>query len=64
MRQRNYDEAGTTPELTQTPVEKFRTGTFLVIIDNVDVELKKRLGEYAGIPARFGFLRKMKNLPR
>ena len=66
VRQRNhrYDEPGTAPELTQTPVDKFRAGTFLVIIDNVDTELKKRLGAYAGIAARFGFLRKLKNLPR
>ena len=43
LHQRNhrYDEPGTAPELTQTPVDKFRTGTFLVIIDNVDAELKK-----------------------
>ena len=66
VRQRNhrYDEPGTAPELTQTPVDKFRTGTFLVIIDNVDAKLKKRPGAYAGIAARFGFLRKLKNLPR
>ena len=66
MRQRNhrYDEPGTAPEFTQTPVDKFRTGAFLVIIDNVNAELKKRLGAYAGIAARFGSLRKMKNLPR
>ena len=68
VRQRNhrYDEPGTAPELTQTPADKFRTSTFLilVIIGNVDAELKKRLGAYAGIAARFGFLRKLKNLPR
>ena len=62
--QRNYDEPGTAPELTQTSVNKFRTGTFLVIIDNVDAELKKRLGAYAGIAVRFGSLRKLKNLHR
>ena len=60
VRQRNhrYDEPGTAPELTRTPVDKFRTSrqdTFLVIIDNVDCP---------GIAARFGFLRKLKNLPR
>ena len=47
-RNHRYDKPGTAPELTQTPVDKFRTGSFLVIIDNVDVELKKRLGAYAG----------------
>ena len=65
VRQRNhrYDEPGTAPELTQTPVDKFRTGTFLVIIDNINAELKKRLVAYTDIAARFGFLRKLKNLP-
>ena len=66
VRQRNhrYDEPGTAPELTQTPVDKFRTGSFLVIIDNVHAELKKRLWAYASIATRFGGLRKLKNLPR
>ena len=66
VRQRNhrYDEPGTAPELTQTPVDKFRTGSFLVIIDNVDAELKKLLGAYVGIATLFGFLRKLKNLPK
>ena len=59
-----YDEPGTAPELTQSPVDKFRTRTFLVIIDNVDAELKKLLGAYVGIATLFGFLRKLKNLPR
>ena len=54
---------GTAPELTQTPVDKFRTSTFLVIVDNVDTEFKKRLEAYTGIAARFGSLRKLKNLP-
>ena len=50
-------------ELPQTPADKFRTGTFLVIIDSLDAELRKRLGAYTGIAERFGFLRKLKDLP-
>jgi hypothetical protein len=50
-------------ELPQTPADKFRTGTFLVIIDSLDAELRKRLGAYTGIAERFGFLRELKGLP-
>ena len=39
----------------------FRTGTFLVIIDNLDAEFRKRLDAYATVAARFGF-RKLKEL--
>ena len=65
MRQRNRrcDEPRSAPELKQTPVDKFRTGTFLVFIDNIDAVIKKQLGAYTGVAARFGFLRKLKNLP-
>ena len=64
MRKRNrrYDEPGSTPELSQTPANKFHTDTFLVIIDRIDAELRKLLGAYTGIAARFGFLRKLKEL--
>ncbi len=44
------------------PANKFHTDTFLVIIDRIDAELRKRLGAYTGIAARFGFLRKLKDL--
>ena len=42
--------------------EKFRTGTFLVVIDSLDAELRKRLNAYANIAGRFGFLRKLADL--
>ena len=61
-RNRHYDEPGSAPEVSQTPANKFRTDTFLVIIDRIDAELRKRLGAYTGIAARFGFLRKLKDL--
>lgn len=46
-----------------SPVDKFRTGTFLVIVDSIASELQKRLGTYSEIAAKFGFLRTLKNLP-
>ncbi len=65
MRKRNrrYDEPGSAPELLQTPADKFRAGTFLVIIDNLDAELRKRLSAYTYIAGRFGFLQKLADLP-
>jgi len=59
---RRYEEPGSAPELLQTPSEKFRTGTFLVVIDSLDAELRKRLNAYANIAGRFGFLRKLADL--
>ena len=59
---RCYNEPGSAPELPQTPVNKFHTDTFLVIIDRIDAELRKRLGACTGIAARFGFLQKLKDL--
>ncbi|CAB4006330.1 Hypothetical predicted protein [Paramuricea clavata] len=44
-RNRRYDEPGSAPEVSQTPANKFRTDTFLVIIDKIDAEL----GAYTGI---------------
>ena len=49
------------PEVQQTPADKFRTGSFLVI-DCLDAELRKRLGAYTGIASKFGFLRNLKDL--
>ena len=46
--------------MLQTPADKFRTGTFLVIIDSLDAELRKRLSAYTNFA---GFLRKLANLP-
>ena len=54
-RNRRYEEPGSAPELLQTPADKFRTGTFLVIIDSLGAELQKRLSAYAIIAGRFGF---------
>ena len=64
VRKRNhrYDEPGSAPELSQTPANKFHIDTFLVIINRIDAELPKRLGAYTGIAAKFGFLRKLKDL--
>ena len=64
VRKRNhrYEEPGSAPELLQTPADKFRTGTFLVIIDSLGAELQKRLSAYAIIAGRFGFLRKLADL--
>ena len=59
-RNRRYDEPGSEPEVTETSASTFRTGTFLVIIDNLGAELRKRLDAYATVAARFGFLRKLK----
>ena len=41
QRNRRYDEPGSAPEVQQTPADKFRTGSFLVI-DCLDAELRKR----------------------
>jgi hypothetical protein len=60
---RRNDDPGSVPELPQTPNDRFRTGTFLVILDRINGELRKRLGAYVGIAAKFGFLRKLKDLP-
>ena len=62
-RNRRNDDPDAAPERPQTPVDKFRTGTFLVIVDNIASELQKRLGAYSEIAAKFGFLRKLKDLP-
>ena len=56
---RCFDEPGS----AQPPAFKFRTGTFLVIIDSIDGELQKRLVAHTGIAKRFGFLQKLKDLP-
>ena len=63
MRKRNrlYEEPGSAPELLQTPADKFRTGTFLVIIDSLGAELQKRVLN-AIIAGRFGFLQKLADL--
>jgi hypothetical protein len=53
---------GEEKRVSQTPANKFRTDTFLVIIDRIDAELQKRLGAYTGIAAKFGFLQKLKDL--
>ena len=55
-RQRNhrYDEPGSALEVELTPADKFRTATFLVIIDNLVVELKKRKEAYDTVVSRFG----------
>ena len=63
QRNRRNDDPGSVPELPQTPNDRFRTGTFLVILDRINGELRKRLGAYVGIAAKFGFLRKLKDLP-
>ncbi|XP_028404014.1 uncharacterized protein LOC114526629 [Dendronephthya gigantea] len=56
-RNRHYDDPEAAPEQPQTPADKFRTGTFLVIVDSIASELQKRLDAYSEIAAKFGFLR-------
>ena len=58
-------ELGSALEEQQTAADKFRTGSFLVIIDCLDAVLRKRLGAYTGIASKFGFLRNLiiKDLP-
>ena len=63
QRNRRYDETGSAPELLQTPADKFRTGTFLVIIDSINGELLEQLAANASIAVKFEFLRKLKDLP-
>ena len=63
QRNRRYDDPEAAPELSQTPVDKFRTGTLLVNVDSIAGELQKRLGAYSEIAAKFGFCRKFKDLP-
>ena len=63
QRNRRHDEPGSASEVQQTPADTFRTGSFLVIIDCLDAELRKRLGAYTGIASKFGFLRNLKDLP-
>ena len=43
-------------ELVQTPADKFRTGTFIIVIDRLSSELTKRLNAYQTVSKRFGFL--------
>ena len=51
-------------ELVQTSADKFRTGTFIIVIDRLSSELTKRLNAYQIVVSkRFGFLRKLVSLP-
>ena len=61
-RNRHYDDLEAPPEQPQTPVDMFRIGTFVVIVDSIASELEKRLAAYAEIAAMFGFMRTLKNL--
>ena len=63
QRNRRHDEPGSASEVQQTPADTFRTGSFLVIIDCLDAELRKRLRAYTGIASKFGFLRNLKDFP-
>ena len=49
---RRYDKPGS--------AYKFRTGTFLVIIDSINGELQKRLIAHTGIAKRFGLLQNLR----
>jgi hypothetical protein len=64
VRRRNhhYNDLEAAPEQPQTPVDMFRIGTFVVIVDSIASELGKRLAAYAEIAAMFGFMRTLKNL--
>lgn len=68
VRNRRYDEQSGSAALdvvveAQTPAEKFKTSTFLVMIDNLLDALNKRLNGYTHARSLFGFLRKIENLP-
>ena len=63
QRNRRHNDPEAAPEQPQTPVHKFCTGTFLVIVHSIASELQKRLSAYSQIAAKFGFLRMLKNLP-
>ena len=47
----------------QTPADKYRTGTFMIVIDRLSSEITKRLNAYQIVSKRFGFLRKLVSLP-
>ena len=48
-----------TPEVEQTPSEKFRTRNFLPVIDQFEISLRLRLEAYQLVDNRFGFLNKL-----
>ncbi|XP_041366776.1 zinc finger MYM-type protein 1-like [Gigantopelta aegis] len=61
-RNRKYDHEfglSSEEEKTETAANKFRVGTFLVIIDSLISALKKRLKAYEEISNKFGFLRNL-----
>ena len=67
VRRRNqrYDaQTGSTSveDESQTPKEKFKTGTYIVIIDSLIASLSKRLGAYQGVASKFGFFRNLQSL--
>lgn len=50
------------PEVDLTPSNRFRTGSFIPVIDELERALHKRLQAYKQVDARFGFLSKLHEL--
>ena len=61
--QRYDDQTGSTSveDESQTPKEKFKTGTYIVIIDSLIASLSMRLGAYQGVASKFGFFRNLQS---
>ena len=64
MRRRNrkHDEPDAEPEVQLSPRDKFRVGTFTIIIDNLLCELSKRKQAYTDLADRFAFFREISSL--
>ena len=50
------------PEVKLTPSEKFRTQSFLPVIDQFESSLRQRLESYKLVDTRFGFFNKLDSL--
>ena len=53
---------GQTPASSLSPREKFRTESFVSVIDQMIVSLTQRIAAYSVVCARFGFLANLENL--
>ena len=62
-RNRRYDDSDADTEIHLQPRDKFRTDTFIVIIDSLAAALSKRKEAYAELADLFAFLRKIESLP-
>jgi hypothetical protein len=62
VRNRRYDDQFRSVEEAQTPSKRFKTSTFLVMIDSLLIALTTRLTGYTNVRNSFGFLRKIEDL--